>query len=117
MGVGPGDGAVAVQLGVIAVPGGRAVVGLRVVVVAVAMPAHVEELVRGAGRGVAVELGELMLEALPLGSVVVVGTEGGVGWVCAVDETEVCGHEVERGGVGRGLILQEISRDGGVVDV
>ena len=37
--VGPGDGAVAVQLGVIAVPGGRAVVGLRVVVVAVAVPA------------------------------------------------------------------------------
>ena len=73
--------------------------------VAVAVPTQVEELVRGAGRGVAVELGELMLEALPLGPVVVVVTEGGIGWVCAVDQTEVCGHEVEGGGVGRGLIL------------
>ena len=116
MGVGPGDGAVAVQLRVIAVPGRGAVVGLRVVVVAVAVPAQVEELVLGAGRSVAVELAELMLEALPLGPVTV-GTESGIGWVCAVDETKVCGHEIERGGIGRGLILQEISGDGGVVDV
>ena len=58
-----------------------------------------------------------MLEALPLGLVAVVGTEGGIGGVGAVDEAEVCGREVEGGGVGRGLILQEISRDGGVVDV
>ena len=117
MGVGPGDGGVAVQLRVIAVPGGGAVVGLRVVVVAVAVPAQVEEPVRGAGRGVAVEADELVFEALPLGLVAVVGREGGVGGVGAVDETEVCGHEVEGGGVGRGLILEEISRDGCVVDV
>ena len=105
MRVGPGDGVVAVQLGVIAVPGGRAVVGLRVVVVAVAVAAQVEELVRGGRRGVAVESGELVMEALPLGLVAVVGTEGGVGGVGAVDEAEVCGREVEGGGVGRGLIL------------
>ena len=116
MGVGPGDGTVAVQFGVIAVPGGGAVVGLRVVVVAVAVPAQVEELVRGAGRGGAVELGELVVEALPLG-VVAVGTEGGIGGVGAVDEAEVWGCEIEGGGVGGGLVLQEVSCDGGVVDV
>ena len=57
-----------------------------------------------------------MSEALPLGLVAVRG-EGGVGWVGAVYEAEVCGCEVEGGGVGRGLILQEISCEGGVVDV
>ena len=58
--------------------------------VAVAVAAHVEELVLGAAGGVAVELAELVLEALPLGEIVV-GVEGGVGWVGAVDEAEVCG--------------------------
>ena len=114
--VGPGDCVVAVELAVIAVPGRGAVVGLRIVVVAVAVPAQVEELVRGVRRGVAVELGELVVEALPLGAVAV-GTEGGVGGVGAVDEAEVCGFEIEGGGVGCGLILLEIACDGGVVDV
>lgn len=84
--------------------------------VAVAVPAKVEELVLGAGRSVAVELGELMIQALPLG-VITVRRESGIGGICAVDETEVCGHEIERSGVGGGLILQEISSDSGVVDV
>ena len=66
MSVGPDDGAVAIQLGVIAVPGRRAVVGLGVIVVAIAVSAHIEELVLGAMRSTAVELGNLMLEALPL---------------------------------------------------
>ena len=56
VGVGPGYGAVSVQLGVIAVPGRGAVVGLRIVVIAVTVSAHVEQLVLGATRSVAVEL-------------------------------------------------------------
>ena len=116
MGVGPGDGAVPVQLGVIAVPGRGAVVGLRVVVVAVTVSAHIEQLVPGAMRSFAVELGDLMLEALPLGQVMV-GGKSGIGWVCAIEETKVCGHEIKSAGIGRGLILQEVSGDGSVIDV
>lgn len=67
MGVGPYDGAVSVQLGVVAVPGRGAVVRLRIVVVAVTVSAHIEQLVLGAMRSFAIELSDLMLEALPLG--------------------------------------------------
>ena len=116
VGVGPGDGAVPVQLGIVAVPRGRAVVSLRVVVVSVAVSAHVEQLVLGAARSLAVELGDLMLEALPLGQVVV-RMEGGVGWICAVDEAEICGHEIESASVGRGFVLQEVPCDCSVIDV
>ena len=116
VGVGPGDSAVPVPLGVIAVPGGRAVVRLGVVVVAVAVSAQVEQLVLGATRSLAVELGDLVLEALPLGQVVG-GMESVVGGIGAVDEAKVCGHEVEGASVGRGFILQEVSGDCCITDV
>lgn len=114
--VGPSDGAVSVQFGVVAVPCGRAVVSLRIIMVAVTVPAHVEQLVFGASRSLAVELSNLMFEALPLSQVMVV-IEGGIGWICAIDEAKVCGHEVEGASIGRGLILQEVSSDCSIVDV
>lgn len=104
MSIGPCDGAVSVQLGVIAVPCGRAVVGLRIVVVAVTVSAHIEQLVFGTTRSLAIELGHLVLEALPL-SWILVGMKSGIGWICAIDETKVSGHEIKRARISRGLIL------------
>ena len=46
-----------------------------------------------------------------------VGRNGGIGWVCAIEETKVSGHEVKGAGIGRGFILQEVSRNGGVIYV
>ena len=104
MSIGPCDGAVAVLLGVIAVPCGRAVVGLRIIVVAVTVSAHVKQLVFDATRSLAIELGYLVLEALPLGQILV-GMKSGIGGICAIDETKIRGHEIKRARIGRGLIL------------
>ena len=57
-----------------------------------------------------------MLEALPL-SEIMVGVESGVGWICAIDEAKICGHEIEGASIRRGLILQEVTCDGSVVDI
>ena len=116
MSVGPDDGAVPVQLGIVAIPRGRAVVSLRIIMVAVAVPAHVEQLVLGAMRSITVELGNLMLKALPLGQIMM-GMERGIGGICAINETKVCGHEIKGASISRGLILQEISCDGSVIDI
>ena len=104
MSIGPCDGAVSVQFGVIAVPCGRAVVSLRVIVVAVTVSAHVEQLVFGTTRSLAIELGYLVLEALPL-SQILAGMKSAISWICAIDETKVSGHEIEGARIGRGLIL------------
>ena len=104
MSVGPCDGAVSVLLGVIAVPCGRAVVSLRVVVVAVTVSAHIEQLVFDATGSLAIELGYLVLEALPL-SQIFVGMKSGISWICAIDETKISGHEIKCACIGRGLIL------------
>ena len=50
------------------------------------MTAHVEELVFGATRRLAVELVDLVSETLPLGQI-----RGGtaVSWICAVDEAKL----------------------------
>lgn len=61
--------------------------------VAIAMTAHVEELVLDVVWRVLIELVDLVLEALPLCQVVVF--QGGIGGVGAVDEAEVRGHEIE----------------------
>ena len=104
MSIGPCDGTVSVQLGVIAVPCGRAVVGLRIIVVAVTVSAHVEQLVFGTTRSLTIEPGYLVLEALPL-SQILVGMKSGIGWICAIDETKISGHEIKGARIGRGLIL------------
>ena len=54
--------------------------------IAITMTAHVEELVFGATRRLAVELVDLVFEKLPLGQVLR-GTA--VGWICAVDEAKL----------------------------
>ena len=54
--------------------------------IAITMAAHVEELVFGATRRLAIELVDLVFETLPLGQVLR-GTV--VGWICAVDETKL----------------------------
>lgn len=46
-----------------------------------------------------------------------VGGKSGIGWVCAIEETKVGGDKVKGAGIGRGFILQEVSRDGGVINV
>ena len=84
--------------------------------VAVTVSAHIQQLVLGARWSLTIELGDLMFESLPL-SKVMVGMKSGVGWICAIDEAKICGHEVEGASIGRGLILQEISRDCGIIDV
>ena len=104
MSVGPCDGAVPVLLGVIAVPCGRAIVSLGIIVVAVTMSAHIEQLVFDTTRSLAIELGHLVLEALPL-SQIFVGMKSGVGGICAIDETKVGGHEIKCARIGRGHIL------------
>lgn len=116
MSISPSDGAVSVQLRVIAVPRGRAVVSLRIIMVAVTVSAHIEQLVLGSTRSLAIELSNLTLKALPLGQIMV-GMKSGIGWICAIDETKVCVHEVKGASIGRGLILREVSRDGGIIDV
>lgn len=60
--------------------------------VPITMTAHVEELVFGATRRLAVELVDLVFETLPLGQVPR-GTA--VGWICAVDEAKIGSHEIE----------------------
>ena len=57
-----------------------------------------------------------MLEALPL-SQIMVERKSRIGWICTINEAKVCDDEVEGARIGRGLILQEVSRDGSVVDV
>ena len=84
--------------------------------VAIAVSAHVEQLVLGATGSLAIELGDLVLETLPLG-LIMVGPKGGIGGICAIDEAKVRGHEIEGASIGRGLILQEVSCDGGIIDV
>ena len=84
--------------------------------VAITMSPHIEQLVLRATRSLAIELANLTLEALPL-SQIMVGMNGGIGRICAIDETKICCHEIESAGIGRGLILQEISRDCSIVDV
>ena len=116
MSIRPSDGTISVQLGVVAIPCGRAIVSLCIIMVAVTVSAHVEQLVPSATRSLEIELGKLMLEALPL-SQVVVGMKSGIGWICAIDEAKVCGHEVEGAGIRRGLVLQEVSRNGCIIDV
>ena len=116
MSIRPSDGAISVELRVIAVPRGRAVVSLRIVMVAVTVSAHIEQLILGATRSLVIELSNLTLEALPL-SQIMVRMKSGIGWICAIDETKVCVHEVKGASIGRGLILQEVSRDGGIIDV
>jgi hypothetical protein len=64
--VGPDDGAVAVLLGPVAVPGGRAVVRLGSVVVALAVAAHEQHFVVHVAPAVAVQRVDVVLEALPL---------------------------------------------------
>lgn len=113
----PGDGGVAVQERVVAVPGWGAEVAFRGVVEAFAVAAEVEELVLGVVRGVAVELGDEVGEALPLGSGMVGVFVVGVCGVGAVDEAEVGGEEVEGAGVCGGEVLEEVAADCGVVDV
>lgn len=66
MGVGPGDGAVAIQQRPVAVPCGRSVVALSYVVKALSMPSHDEHFVLLIGRGIGIEAGHIVCEALPL---------------------------------------------------
>ena len=115
VGVGPSYGAVSVQLGVIAIPCRGAVVGLRIVMIAVTMSAHVEQLVLGATGSVAIELANLVLEALPL-SKITMGVKSGVGRIRAIDEAKICGHEIKGASISRRLILQEVTCDSSVVD-
>ena len=84
--------------------------------IAVTVSAHIEQLVLGATRSFTIELANLMLEALPL-SKIVVRMKGGIGRICAIDETKICGHEIENASIGRGLILQEVSSDCSIIDV
>ena len=93
MGIRPGDGTVSIDLGVIAIPGRCAIISFCVIVVAVAMAADVEQLVLRAVGSIVVKVGELALEALPLGQVVTVIVP--IGRIGAVDEAEVGGHEIE----------------------
>ncbi len=116
MSIGPSDATVPVQLRVVAVPCRCAVVSLRIVMVAVTVSAHIEQLVLRATWSLAIKLGDLMFEPLPL-SKVVLAMKSAIGWICAIDEAKICGHEVEGAGIGGGLILQEISCDCGIIDV
>ncbi len=54
--------------------------------IAITMTAHVEELVFGPTRRLAVELVDLVFETLPLGQVL---ESTAVGWICAVDEAKL----------------------------
>ena len=113
--IGPSHSAVSVQLRVIAVPCGRAVISLRIVMIAVTVSAHVEQLVLGATRSVAIELADLVLEALPLRKITV-GVKSGVGRIRAIDEAKVYGHEIKGANIRRGFILQEVPCDSSIID-
>jgi len=67
IGVLPAVGAVAGLLAPVAVPGRSSVVGLSCVVVAFAVAADEEEFVGSVGGGIAVEVLQESVEALPLG--------------------------------------------------
>lgn len=84
MSVGPSDRGVSVELGIVAVPCGRPIVSLRIIMVAVTVSAHIEQLVLGTARSLAVELGHLVLETLPL-THIMVGLDSGIGWICAIN--------------------------------
>ena len=86
MSVCPSHRSVAVQLRIVTIPSRRAIVCLCIIMIAITMTAHVEELVFGATRRLAVELVYLVFETLPLGQVLR-GTV--IGWICAVDEAKL----------------------------
>lgn len=110
--IGPCCGVIAVAEGPVAVPGRGAVVAFGSVVVSFAVAAHVEELIFDVVRGVALELGYLTLEALPLGQPVV-----RVGRVRAIQEPKVGSCVVKGRGVGGRIILCEEAGNGAVADV
>ena len=62
------------------------------------MAAHEEQLVLSTVRCSTIELGDLMLESLPLREVPMV--EAHVAGISAVDEAEICGDKVESARVG-----------------
>ena len=102
---------------------------------AISVATEEEDFVLNALGGVVVEFLNLIIETLPLCHGLVV-LELFIRWVAAVDETEVDGclqtrdivlngflidrtvntHVVESRGIGRGLILKEVSRHSGILD-
>jgi hypothetical protein len=89
-GVSPDDGFVAVQQGVVTVPGGGTVVRLGRVVESLAVPGQEQDLVGYGRRGRGVECVDVVGEALPLGwGGAAARGEGGVAEIALVYEAEV----------------------------
>ena len=114
--VAPCHSRVAVPDRVVAVPRRGAVEGLRVVVEPVAVPAEEEQAVVSVLRSGFVEFGDLVGESLPL-RFAAMRVVRRIARVFSIYKPEIGGREVERGRVGGGVILQEVPRHRGVVDV
>lgn len=102
---------------------------------AISVATEEEDFVFNILGGLIVELLNLVVEALPLCQGLV-GLELSIRWIGAVDEAEVDGglqsrvimlnrflfdrkvntYVIESRGIGRGLILKEVSRQSGVLD-
>lgn len=66
MSISPGDRRIAIQLAVVAIPSRCTIVGLRCVVVALAVAAEPEQSVLNIGSSIFVQVGEVVSKELPL---------------------------------------------------
>ena len=114
--IGPCDGAVAIELRPVAVPCRSAIVGFSDIVKTFAVATHEDKAVALVARRLLVQGRNVVGETLPLGRFLAVWA-GRVSWIGTVDEAEVTGGEVERGRVGRVVILLEDASNDSVVDV
>lgn len=114
--IGPCDGAVAVELRPVAVPCWSTIEGFSSIVKAFAVAAHEDKAVALIARRLLVQGRDVVSKTLPLGRFLAVWA-GRVSWIGAVDEAEVAGGEVERGRVGRVVILLKDASNDRVVDV
>ena len=81
-----------------------------------AMATHVKELVLDVFGCFAIERRNVVRETLPLGRLTA-SLAGVVGWISAIDETEIRCHKVEGADICREVVLEEQTGDYGVIEV